>query len=369
MPLRITLGELQHQCAKRYADRPLLTIAQSGVTITYGEFEQLTNQLAHGLIEKFTDSLDYVTILADNSIEYLTASYALKKINAVEVSINCAMKGASLARMIDQTGARVLITSSTYLGALDLVRDDIPQLRYLIMIDGIEAAQTLFPDFEIINYADLMSDKSEHIRSPAADTDIATILFTSGTTGVSKGCMLSHRYAVRTAENMIDPFRLSGEDCVYSPYPLSHIGAAYYDFLPTMMTGGRVILRERFSLSNFWPEVKKYGVTWFMMLGSVQQLLWSNPPCREENSHKVTRCWGTPIPVPKKDFDSRFNLNLDARWWLWFYRCGLGCDATVGSSRWRNSAAFLRLLLSMKMMTRLRLIRLASLLCDRLKQR
>ena len=76
------------------------------------------------------------------------------------------------------------------------------------------------------------------------------------------------------------------------------------------MTGGRVILRQRFSVSNFWLEAKKYGATWFMMLGSVQQLLWAHPSGPEEKDHKVTRCWGTPAPVPKKDFDARFNLHL-----------------------------------------------------------
>ena len=122
--------------------------------------------------------------------------------------------------------------------------------------------------------------------------------------------MLSHRYAVRTAENMIEPFRLTQDDCSYSPYPLSHIGPAYYDILPMMMLGGRVVLRKHFSLSKFWPEVKQYEVTWFMMLGSIQQLLWANPPCPEESAHNVTRCWGAPIPVPKKDFEARFNLHL-----------------------------------------------------------
>jgi len=82
-------------------------------------------------------------------------------------------------------------------------------------------------------------------------------MFTSGTTGVSKGCVLSHRYAIRTAENLIAPFRITKDDVIYSPYPLSHIGPAYYDILPTMMTGGHVILRDGFSVSNFWPEVKK----------------------------------------------------------------------------------------------------------------
>ncbi len=310
MALKITLGDLLRDCTNRYADRPFVTLAETGKTVTYAEFETLTNRIAHGMNEHFPDKPAYMAIVLENCLEYLALTYALKKINTVEVSINRAMRGAPLARMIDQTEAPILFTSGAHLEALDQIRADIPHLQTLIMLDAAEEAQELFPELNVISFERLLSDRTLHISSPAKDTDTATILFTSGTTGVSKGCMLSHRYAVRTAENMIDPFRITGEDCSYSPYPLSHIGAAYYDILPMIMTGGRVILRDRFSLSNFWPEIHKYGVTWFMMLGSVQQLLWAQAPCEEEKTHKVTRCWGTPAPVPKKNFDARFNLHM-----------------------------------------------------------
>lgn len=310
MALRSTLGDLQHDCAMRFTDRPFITIAETGRTLSYIAFEQLTNRLAHGIRDHFGEGLDYAAIVLENSAEYLALTYALKKINTVEVSVNRVMRGAPLARMIDQTKARVLFTSEAHLEQLDEVRDAIPHVQTLVMLDGAGPAEELFPGLEIIEFDVLLSDRKDHITSPAKDTDTATILFTSGTTGVSKGCLLSHRYAVRTAENMIDPFRITPEDCVYSPYPLSHIGAAYYDILPTMMMGGRVILRRGFSLSNFWREVNDYGVTWFMMLGSVQQLLWANPASDLEKSHKITRCWSTPAPVPKKDFDARFNMHL-----------------------------------------------------------
>ncbi len=310
MTLKITLGDLLHDCAKKFADRPFVTVAETGKTHSYAEFETLTNRLAHGMRARFGPKLGYVALVLENSVEYLATTYALKKINAVEVSVNRAMCGAPLARMIDQTQAPVLFTTGEHLAALDQIRDEITHVETLVMLDAVDEAKRVFPDLEVIGFDSLLSHSSDHIVSPAKDTDTATILFTSGTTGVSKGCLLSHRYAVRTAENMIGPFRITGEDCVYSPYPLSHIGAAYYDILPTMMMGGRVILRHGFSLSNFWHEVNEYGVTWYMMLGSVQQLLWASPPCELEKTHKITRCWSTPAPVPKKDFDARFNTHL-----------------------------------------------------------
>ena len=180
----------------------------------------------------------------------------------------------------------------------------------LIVIDDVAAARSAFPQWQIIALEDVIADEDSHITATARDTDVATILFTSGTTGVSKGCLLSHRYAVRTAENMRYPFRLTADDINYTPYPLSHIGPAYYDVLASWLVGGTVVLRDHFSLSNFWPDLVRYDVTWFMCLGSVQQLLWSAPPCVAEKQHKVTRCWSTPAPVPKADFDARFGLHL-----------------------------------------------------------
>ena len=310
MALKITLGNLLHECSTRFADRPFVTMAETGDTVSYRDFEVLTNRVAHGLRKRFEGELEYVTLLLENSIEYLAATYALKKLDSIEVSVNRAMRGAPLARMISQTGASILFTSDSHLEALKQIQDEIPHLRTLIMLDSAVEARRLFPTYNVIEFDELLSKQDSHIASNAKDTDTATILFTSGTTGVSKGCMLSHRYAVRTAENMIEPYKITAKDCIYAPYPLSHIGAAYYDILPTMMTGGRVILRDGFSLSMFWPEVQKYSATWFMMLGSVQQLLWAQAPCPEEKNHNVSRCWGTPLPVPKKDFDERFNLHL-----------------------------------------------------------
>lgn len=310
MALRITLGELLHQCAARFADRPCITLAPGGETLSYAGLESRVNRLAHGMTGRFGERSRHVGIMLENGIDYLAMSYALKKLNRIEVSINRAFRGPALARMINLTACETLLTSQAHFAALEEVAGELTHLRTLIVADAPDEAAARFPRLECVALEDALSRNDKHIASRASDTEPAVIMFTSGSTGVSKGCLLSHRYAVRTAENMIAPFRIAAEDVNYTPYPLSHIGAAFYDTLPTLMTGGRVVLRDGFSLSRFWPEVARFGATWFMCLGSVQQLLYAAPPCPEEKAHKVTRCWATPAPVPKRDFDARFGLHL-----------------------------------------------------------
>lgn len=310
MALRITLGELLHDCANRFADRPCVTIAPSGETWTYREFEQFVNRLAHGFGEIWDEPPSHLAIMLENGIEYLAASYALKKLGVVEVSINRTFRGPALVRTISLTGTPTIITSSAHFEAISAVDDELEYVENLIVTGDEDTARDLFPKWKVRNFSTLISDKVNHIETLFNDLYPASIMFTSGTTGVSKGCVLSHRYAVRTAENVIPAFRVTDEDVVYTPYPLSHVGPAYYDILPTLMTGGQVVMRNGFSLSGFWPEVQRFGVTWFMMLGSVQQLLWSAPECAEERNHKVSRCWATPAPVPKADFDRRFKTHL-----------------------------------------------------------
>ena len=308
---RVSLGELLRMSAERYGERPFVIRAETGETLTYTQFNTLTNRIAHGLTPLGIQRGDYVGIMLPNGIPFLAASYAMKKLGVVEVSINNTMRGLPLTRMINLTGCRTLITTAQFLDPITNVLSDLTSLERLVLVDGLEEAQVRFGKrLQLSSFGALVSDNDSEATQPVRDDETAVILFTSGTTGVSKGCAIPHRSSVRAAESMIEAFDLTEEDCVYSPYPLFHVGAAQYDVLPAMMVGGRAVIRDGFSLSNFWREVCHYQATWFMALGSVQPLLWAQEPCPEETAHNMRFFWGTPLPVDHDAFEARFKLKV-----------------------------------------------------------
>ena len=135
MPQRITLGELLHRQASRFADRPFVTVAPDGTTVTYGEFESLVNRLGNGFRAQYGLETDHVAIMLPNSIAYLVASYALKKLDLVEVSVNGAFRGPSLSRMINLTACRVLFISGEHFEVLTDIIGDLPHFELAIVDD------------------------------------------------------------------------------------------------------------------------------------------------------------------------------------------------------------------------------------------
>ena len=268
---------------------------------TYRRFNHDVNRFAHGLKARGVHAGDYVGIMLDNSLEYLVASYALKKLGAIEVSMNCNFRGPALVRMLNLTGLTTLVTEAKFADPISDVRREIDTLSHIISLDGFRSDL----GFDVTLFDDVYSERTDNCAREDDQTQVCLILFTSGTTGVSKGCELPHRSSIRAAESMIEAFALTSDDAVYSPYPLFHCAAAQYDCLAAWMVGGRAILRKGFSRRNFWADVNKHHASWFMLLGSVMQLLWSNEVTDDERTHRMRFMWGTPLPINHDEWEQR----------------------------------------------------------------
>jgi carnitine-CoA ligase len=306
---RIDLGTLLEERANEDGDRTFLVMADD-LRLSFGEFNERVNQVAHGLEAVGIGREDRVAIMLPNSLEFMLASYALKKLGAVEVAINTEFRGAGLAHTLNLTGAELLIGSQELLEPLGAVRDRLEHIRTVALCGGTEGAVRHLSGLDVDEFGALVSDRGDNPGHEIADTELASVLFTSGTTGRSKGCMLSHRYAVRQGEVISERLGLRADDCLYCPFPLYHVDAAFLTVAPALVLGARAAIGRRFSASGFWSEVREFGATVFDFMGATLMILWKADPRDDDADNPVRLAWGVPMPRWREQFERRFGLRL-----------------------------------------------------------
>jgi crotonobetaine/carnitine-CoA ligase len=246
-----------------------------------------------------------------NSLEFLLASFALKKVGAVEVAINTGFRGPGLVHVVNLTGARLLITEDEFVVPLAAVLSELPHLRTVVLIDAPPAERRgLLPGLDVGVFADLLTDRGDNPVRSVRPSDLATVLFTSGTTGPSKGCMLSHRYAVVTGQIISESIGLRADDCLYCPFPLYHVDAAFLTVAPAVVLGARAAIGRRFSASGFWDEVREFDATVFDFMGATLTITWKREQLPDDADNPVRLAWGVPMPSWRKGFEERFGLKL-----------------------------------------------------------
>jgi crotonobetaine/carnitine-CoA ligase len=309
MALRTDLGALLEERASEVGKRAFL-VMPGGLRLTYAEFNERVNNLAHGLAGQGVGGGDRVAIMLGNSLEFLLSSYALKKLGAVEVAINTGFRGAGLVHVVNLTEAPLLITEDAFVEPLAAVAADLEHLRTVAIVGDTDAARRQLAPLDVGSFDELLSDRGDNPPRVVRDTDLGTVLFTSGTTGPSKGCMLSHRYGVRTGEFIAQSIGLRPDDCLYCPFPLYHVDAAFLTVAPAIVLGARAAIGHRFSVSRFWHEVRELDATVFDFMGATLTMLWKRDPLPDDADNPVRLAWGVPMPTWRRDFERRFGLKL-----------------------------------------------------------
>lgn len=332
------LGGLLSYQAERRPDAEFVTFIDQQRQWTFGEANGIANRFAHGLRHAGVRQHDPVCLMLPNSSETFASKYGTYKLGATAVEINADFRGPALARMINLTESELLIVDETLVPAVDDLEGELPHLRHVV-VSGAEAPQTV-AGLPAAPWESMLGEKESDPEVGIDTLDIASIMFTSGTTGVSKGCMLSHRYGIYMAATTIEALRMSSEDCVYTGYPLYHMGAAYSEVLAAIVAGCRLAIRRRFSASRFWDDVREFGATRFLMQGSVAKILENAPPSESDSENPVQLAWAGPMPRDPAAFERRFGLRV-----IGCYGLTDAGDPAFGDpddpARWTNSGRVL----------------------------
>ncbi|WP_338448485.1 AMP-binding protein [Niallia oryzisoli] len=279
-------------------------------TVTYKKLNEHGNKVA-----SFMTSLGFLkgntcAVMLPNNETFLYSWVGLSKLGVIEVPVNTAYKGDLLAHIINQAKCKAIIIGEEWINRILFVQDQLETLQYVIVDGGCpEGLETSLRWFSFEQLFEEAQDTQPKVS--ISPQDPAVILFTSGTTGPSKGVVLSHRANFSVAQTACELMDYDEHDCLYSMFPLFHVNARYTTVLVALLAGSKVVLHNRFSASRFWDICRREGVTAFNFMGSMLTILMKQSEREDDADNPVKKIYGAPTPPGLyESFTKRFELTI-----------------------------------------------------------
>ncbi len=317
-PTNWILAKILRERAEAHPDRDYLKFADND-WVSYGEVNSRSNRVANALLARGVQKGESVSVMLPNCEEFLPVWYGILKAGAVMSSINTAYKGDFLSWTINLVEAKKLIISDVFLERLDFVIKELPLLEHVIVLqtgaqEGPDPSLKWEPLSAIMDSPDNEPDGVEY-----SWIDDARIMFTSGTTGRSKGVIKQNAADYFSARGLLEVVsKTSGrsiedlaDDTFFSCLPLFHSNAQVLSGYPALVAGGRIAYTERFSSTRFWQQVIDAEATIFNSLGAVSHFIFSIPPSDLDRQHKVHTVFAAPTPKDiYYEFQNRFGVKF-----------------------------------------------------------
>lgn len=308
-----TIDQLLLEAASRYGDAPLLMVpaneardyAPAGLSLSYAEVAEAVGQLRNGYARAGYGEGHRIGLLLENRPEHFLHKLAMNALGACCVPLNPDHRPAEMAYVIGHARLDLVIVIDKL---ADLLQQAIALGSTRPSVVTLEAAARALP-----------AARSPALRQSSSPHSIASILYTSGTTGRPKGCLLSHRYEVAAGHWYATQGGLVsfGEACerIYNPLPVFHVNALVFSFYCAMVKGNCQIQTDRFQPTRWFSEVHDTGATAAHYLGVVVPMLLNQPPHPLERSHRIKFAIGAGVdPQRQVEFEERFGYPLIEVW-------------------------------------------------------
>lgn len=300
-----TLWRVMQRNAEERGDRPAVT--DGSMTLTHGELWDRARRCAGGLRAAGVTEGDVVLIMLDNSVDYFTVFAAVSFVGAVSVPTNTAYKGTILRHVLTNSRITHAVVERDYAG---LVADaaGTGALSSLIVRDAAGLGEAS-PDAD-----QAWIPLDDVLRGPALDPlpvgpwHPLVVMYTSGTTGPSKGALTSHAAAYTVAH----PIEIQGphdeSDVLLVVCPMFHTTGLLGGVYGALIVGARAHVVRVFSASRFWDDVDKAGATSTILVGAMCNFLMQQPPRANDREHTLRKLFTVPRPASMIAFSERFDV-------------------------------------------------------------
>lgn len=280
-------------------------IRSDEVSYSFAEVNQRVNDLAAGLAAMGLGVGDRLAFYMDSSPEVIFLVLATNKLGAVWVPVNTDYKGSWLEDTINRSRPEVLVVDAAHAQRVADVRAQLSVSQ--LVVAGESAA---LQDCQLLHDV-YVPNSPEPDMSAFRYGDDCAVLWTSGTTGKSKGVLQSHNVWFNAVEGANGQFGMADDDVIYSVLPMYNSAAWVVSIFRALIAGVPLAIDPAFSVSQFWQRVDYYGATQCFTLGAMHMYLWDAPAAEDDASHSLRKLMAVPMPPNVAGpFSERFGLDL-----------------------------------------------------------
>lgn len=289
----------------RQPDAPWI-IMVDGTRLTFGEAAADVTHVAGYLSGLGIKPGDMVAVMMPNGIDLVRAWQGLGRLGAVAVMLNTELRGAFLEHQLRNCGAELAIVDTSLLEPVLSAGAEVGSLKRIVVV-GEASANT--------KTAQALLDWSGWRQAPAYDgpmpraEDIACVMYTSGTSGPSKGVLMPHAHCTLYGIGQIKAVELTAADKYYVTLPLFHANGLLMQLGCTILMGIPAVVRQRFSASEWLNDIRQHDCTISNGLGALAAFVLLQPPRPEDNRHKLRVLCNAPnLPEHETAFRERFGV-------------------------------------------------------------
>ena len=296
--------------AKRATQQGNGTVLQhvDGSTLKFGEAYADALRWADALERLGARRGHPVVTIFSNSFDGYRSWLGCAWLGAIEAPVNTNYKGEWLRHVVNNTEAEVVLTEARFSQPLFDIADQLPHVKHCVVFGSLDSAPPPLP-FSVLSEAEFLEGAAVRERAEPEPWEISSLIYTSGTTGRSKAVMVPWRQLTSSLESgMIPRDRLPGIS-LYSPYPVFHITGKAGFYYATVF-GNPSVIREAFSPSEFWADIKRHRPNGLVLLGPLAQMILDQPARADDADNPIRTLVMAPV-IPDVDaFCARFDLEV-----------------------------------------------------------
>lgn len=308
---KMTLPELVARHAAQDTSRVFLQEATTSRSWTYASVHQEALRWGGAYERAGVKAGDTVLTMLSTKVEFFHSWIGLSWLHAMDVPVNTEYKGDMLRHVATNSQARLAMVEEAFLPQLLDILGDAPNIEQIVVLGNVPpASRATYPGVTFLGLDEFLSAGTPLVDPvPPQLHDLVSVLYTSGTTGPSKGVLQSWNQLRRNAYYAFNFDEVRSDDAFYFASPIYHQAGRLFIYMMAMR-GGRFVFKEKFSVNEFWSDLRSNNATLTVLIGAMGAFVNGQPPTASDADNPLRIVQILPVLPDVDGFKKRFNTKV-----------------------------------------------------------